>query len=242
MSEGGPAAVVDVVEVATPRGPGRLHLHRHPHPHLHPRPDPDPAERARRRPRTRREDTSSPALLLAHGAGGGVDARDLQALSAAARDGGWLVGRLEQPHVVAGRRPPAPAAHLDDAFRRAADVLREHVGAAGPLVVGGRSTGARVACRTATAVGAVAVLGLALPLHPPGRPERSRAHEAEAVLDAGLPVAVAQGARDRFGTAADVRDALPRVHVVEVSGAGHDLRGLDEEHLRRLLDHVDPHR
>ena len=88
---------------------------------------------------------------------------------------------------------------------------------AGPLVVGGRSAGARVACRTAQSVGATGVLALAFPLHPPGRPAASRAAELAGVR---VPVLVVQGASDPFGTPEEVRAAVPGVPVVAVRG-GH---------------------
>jgi uncharacterized protein len=112
---------------------------------------------------------------------------------------GWTVARVEQPYRVAGKRAPVPAPRLDQAFTAVVVSLRLAV-PAGPLVLGGRSSGARVACRTALAVGADAVLALAFPLHPPSRPERSRAPELEA---AGVPVLVIQGERDPFGPPGD---------------------------------------
>lgn len=130
-------------------------------------------------------------LALGHGAGGGVDAPDLVAARDAALDLGWRVALVEQPWRVRGRKVAEAPPRLDAAW---VDVL-----AALPadlLVVGGRSAGARVACRTADQVGAAAVLCLAFPLHPPGRPERSRLGELEAVT---VPLLVVQGSRDAFG-------------------------------------------
>jgi predicted alpha/beta-hydrolase family hydrolase len=136
-------------------------------------------------------------LVLGHGAGGGVDAPDLVALRDAAVRAAVAVARVTQPYRVAGRRAPAPAAQLDAAF--AAAVAAARAAFAGlPLVVGGRSSGARVACRTAGAVGAVGVVALAFPLHPPGRPDRSRAAE----LPTDLPTLVVNGDRDPFGVPA----------------------------------------
>lgn len=134
-------------------------------------------------------------LVLGHGAGGGIEARDLQAVRSAAVDAGWAVARILQPYRLAGRRAPAPAPHLDDAFGAIVADLRARVPGV-PLVVGGRSSGARVACRTAAAVGASGVLALSFPLHPPGKPERSRAAE---LLGVTVPVLVVQGERDPFG-------------------------------------------
>jgi hypothetical protein len=136
------------------------------------------------------------ALVLGHGAGGGVTASDLVAVTNAAVERGISVALVEQPYRVAGRRSPAPAAQLDAAWSAAVEQL-----AAGPfaelrLMAGGRSAGARVACRTAAATGARAVLCLAFPVHPPGRPEKSRLDELDAVK---VPVFVVQGDRDPFG-------------------------------------------
>lgn len=153
--------------------------------------------------------------MLGHGAGGAVDAPDLLALRDAAWGAGAVVARVTQPYRVAGRRAPAPAGHLDEAWTAVLAVLRSrHPGV--PLLVGGRSSGARVACRTARAVGAVGVVALAFPLHPPGRPERSRADE----LVTGLPTLVVNGDRDPFGVPA----AGGSVEVVVRRGERHDLR------------------
>src|SRR4051794_13360974 len=130
-------------------------------------------------------------LMLGHGAGGGVDAPDPLAVRDAALGAGLAVARVTQPYRVAGRRAPGPAPRLDAAWVAVARSLP----ASWPLIVGGRSSGARVACRTAGAVGAVAVVALAFPLHPPGRPERSRAGE---LLGAGVPALVVNGDRDPF--------------------------------------------
>lgn len=138
-------------------------------------------------------------LVLGHGAGGGVEARDLAAIASALPARRVSVLRVEQPWRVAGGRvAPAPA-RLDLAWRA---VLAELAGqrpawTEGRLVVGGRSAGARVACRTALSTGAAAVLALAFPLHPPARPGASRAEE---LLGTGLPTLVVQGERDPFGT------------------------------------------
>ncbi|WP_091107968.1 alpha/beta family hydrolase [Micromonospora citrea] len=154
-------------------------------------------------------------LVLGHGAGGGVGAPDLCALRDAAVGAGSVVARVTQPYRVAGRRAPAPAGHLDEAWVAVLAVLRRrHPGV--PLVVGGRSSGARVACRTARAVEAAGVVALAFPLHPPGRPERSRAAE----LDTGVPTLVVNGDRDPFG----VPEPGPGVRVVTRPGERHDLR------------------
>lgn len=154
-------------------------------------------------------------LCLGHGAGGGIGAPDLLALTRAAAAAGWAVARVEQPYRVAGRRAPAPAAHLDHAWTEVVAALRQRV--PGALVVGGRSSGARVACRTAADTGASAVVALAFPLRPPQRPEQSRAGELTAV---GVPLLVVQGDHDPFGAPADFPAG---VTVVEVPG-DHSLR------------------
>jgi predicted alpha/beta-hydrolase family hydrolase len=132
-------------------------------------------------------------LLLGHGAGGGVGAPDLVAATRAGVQAGLRVILVEQPYRVAERRAPAPATQLDAAWIDVVTRLRDD---ALPLLVGGRSSGARVACRTAAAVDAAAVLCLAFPLHPPGRPEKSRLAELDAV---SVPTLVVQGERDAFG-------------------------------------------
>ncbi|MEV6814395.1 alpha/beta family hydrolase [Micromonospora sp. NPDC051296] len=155
-------------------------------------------------------------LALGHGAGGGVDAPDLLALRDGAVAAGLVVARVTQPYRVAGRRAPAPAGHLDEAWTTVLAALRARFPEV-PLVTGGRSSGARVACRTATAVGAAGVVALAFPLHPPGRPERSRAGE----LATGVPTLVVNGDRDPFG----MPEPGPEVRVVARPGERHDLRG-----------------
>jgi uncharacterized protein len=136
------------------------------------------------------------ALALGHGAGGGVASKDLAATTEVAVSEGFTVALVEQPYRVAGRRSPAPARQLDAAWTAVIDHLRSGELNGLPLVVGGRSLGARVACRTAEEVGAVGVLCLAFPLHPPGRPEASRLSELDEV---NVPVLVVQGERDPFG-------------------------------------------
>ena len=136
------------------------------------------------------------ALLLGHGAGGGVDAPDLVAAARGAVDAGVHVALVEQPYRVAGRRAPAPAKQLDEAWLVVAEDLGSRWFADLPLVFGGRSSGARVACRTAEKGQAVAVLCLAFPLRPPRKPERDRQEELAAVA---VPTLVVQGDRDPFG-------------------------------------------
>ncbi|GAB3586233.1 alpha/beta hydrolase family protein [Calidifontibacter terrae] len=156
-------------------------------------------------------------LVLTHGAGGGIEASDLVALAAMVDDG-WRYVRVEMPWRVAGKRVASPPASLDKAWLPILADLADVV--VGPLVVGGRSAGARVACRTAAAVGADAVLALSFPLRPPGKPpEKTRAPEAMLVLDAGRPLLVVQGESDPFGSPAAVRAQLgPRARVVGCRG------------------------
>jgi predicted alpha/beta-hydrolase family hydrolase len=176
--------------IDTPHGPANAHLHL--------------------------ADDSRGALVLGHGAGGGVAAPDLVAVTAAARAEGVSVALVEQPYRVAGRRSPAPARQLDAAWSAVVDHLAGAEMRGLPLIVGGRSLGARVACRTAEATGAVAVLCLAFPLLPPQRraaatPAQSRLPELDAVR---VPMLVVQGARDRFG----MPPAAPGRTVVQVPG------------------------
>jgi uncharacterized protein len=161
-------------------------------------------------------DPSGPVLgllVLGHGAGGGVDAPDLVAVHDAAVAAGVRVALVTQPYRVAGRRAPAPAGQLDEAWATVVSALRVPEL---PLIVGGRSSGARVACRTATTLGAAGVLALAFPLHPPGKPEKSRAAE----LPVSVPTLAVNGDRDPFG----VPSAAGAVEVSVRPGAVHDLR------------------
>jgi uncharacterized protein len=180
-----------VTEIATPRGPGSVEL-------IEPE----------GRPRS--------LLVLGHGAGGGVHAPDLAAVTKAAGDHAVAVALVTQPYRIAGRRSPAPAEHLDEAWAAIVTQLRSGPLGKLPLVVGGRSSGARVACRTAVALDASGIVALAFPLHPPGRPERSRDGE----LDTGLPTIVVNGDRDPFG----VPPERPGVTVCIRPGQRHDLR------------------
>jgi hypothetical protein len=152
-----------------------------------------------------------------------VDAPDLLAVRDAVLCDGVAVARVTQPYRVAGRRAPAPARQLDAAWTEAvvaAQAATAQVAARGlgsvPLVVGGRSSGARVACRTAAALGAIGIVALAFPLHPPRQPDKSRAAE----LETGLPTLVVNGDRDPFG----VPDEDGHVTVRIVSGADHSLK------------------
>jgi uncharacterized protein len=173
-----------VFDVETPHGPARVHL--------------DRVTRA------------WAGLVLGHGAGGGVGARDLVAAAAAAKAAGLTVALVEQPYRVAGRRSPAPAPQLDAASVAVVDRLKTKELRGLPLIVGGRSSGARVACRTAGVTEAVGVLCLAFPLRPPGR-DASRLDELEAVE---VPTLVVQGSGDPFGMPPAGRNRT----VIEVAG------------------------
>ncbi|MFD5076362.1 alpha/beta family hydrolase [Streptomyces sp. NPDC058371] len=152
-------------------------------------------------------------LAVGHGAGGGIEARDLQALAQALPAHGVSVALVEQPWRVAGKKmAPAPKT-LDLGWRGLWPALaRSGV----PVVAGGRSAGARVACRTATELGAAAVLALSFPLHPPGRPEKSRADE---LLGSGVPTLVVQGGNDPFGKPAEFPEGT--FDLVEVPYGDH---------------------
>ncbi len=158
-------------------------------------------------------------LVLGHGAGGGIGAADLVALANRLPAHGIEVLRVEQPWVGAGRKVATPPPTLDRAWL----AVLEHLSVDGPLLVGGRSAGARVACRTASEVGAHGVLCLAFPLHPPGRPEKSRLAELDLPAAAGVPTLVLQGTKDSFGGASDIPAAPGRL-VVPIEGGDHSLR------------------
>jgi predicted alpha/beta-hydrolase family hydrolase len=178
-------------EIATPSGPGQVVLER-----------PGAETRA--------------LLLLGHGASGGVDAADLVAVRTAALAEGIAVARVTQPYRVAGRKVPPAAPILDAAFTAIVEKVRGRVGRDVGFVVGGRSSGARVACRTGRELGAAGALALAFPLHPPGQPTKSRAGE----LDPELPTLVVNGDRDPFG----VPEPVGLVRVEIRPGNRHDLR------------------
>jgi predicted alpha/beta-hydrolase family hydrolase len=160
------------------------------------------------------------ALVLGHGAGGGVQAKDLAAVARVAHSVGMSVALVEQPYRVAGRRSPAPAHQLDAAWTAVIDHLLGGELGGLDLIAGGRSSGARVACRTAETTGAVGVLCLAFPLQPPRRSGSTHAQSRLAELDAvTVPVLVVQGTRDPFG----MPPASERRTVVQVAG-DHSLR------------------
>jgi predicted alpha/beta-hydrolase family hydrolase len=206
------ATVEQACDIATPVGTARAHVY--------------PA--AGRRPTGVRPLT----LVLGHGAGGGVQARDLVALARVLPGRGFAVVLVEQPWRVAGKAVAVAPDRLDAAWSAVlaapelASVLRPR---GGRVAVGGRSAGARVACRTAVATGADLVVCLAFPLHPPGRPDRSRVGE---LAGAGRPTLVVQGERDAFGSAQEVVGAVAAaapaaaapLRVVPVPDADHGLK------------------
>ena len=182
-----------LLDIETPHGLARAHLH------------PVAAPRA--------------ALVLGHGAGGGIAARDLTVAAEAARAEKVSVALVQQTYAVAARRSPAPARQLDAAWLAVAERLRGAELDGLPLIAGGRSSGARVACRTAADSGAVGVLCLAFPLHAPGRSQavgKTRIDELDAV---SVPALVVQGDRDPFG----MPPPAPSRKVVTVPG-NHSLK------------------
>jgi uncharacterized protein len=183
-----------MLEVETPHGQANVHVH--------------PA------------DEPTAALVLGHGAAGGVTSRDLVAVTGVALSERVSVALVEQPYRVAGRRAPAPARRLDAVWTAVVDHLLAGELRGLPLVVGGRSMGARVACRTAEATGAIGVLCLAFPLQPPRRPGAASAKSRLPELDAvKVPTLVVQGERDPFG----IPPVTARRTVVQVPG-DHSLR------------------
>ncbi|MEP7179312.1 MAG: alpha/beta family hydrolase [Pseudonocardiales bacterium] len=170
-------------------------------------------------------------LAIGHGAGGGVETRDLLAVRDAALAARVAVARITQPYRVAGRRSPAPARRLDEAWLAAVAALRGQRGLRTvPLVTAGRSSGARVACRTAQASGAVAVVALAFPLHPPGRPDKSRLDE---LALPSVPVLVVQGDRDAFGM-----PPADSAELVVIPGSDHSLKRDPDAVAAAVLDFV----
>lgn len=185
-----------VVEVETPLGPARAHVTRPPR--------------------------AQGSVVLTHGAGGSIRAGDVTAVATGLVDAGWAVALVEQAWVIAGRKMPPPAATQDPSWLPVLAHLTAGRGALPrPLVVGGKSNGARVAFRTAKDTGADAVLALAFPLHPPGKPELSRAEELRAPVPHGIPLHVVQGETDPFGTPGEVRAELPDPSWVSVVKGGH---------------------
>lgn len=171
-------------------------------------------------------------LLLGHGASGGTATLDLLAVRDAAVAARIAVARITQPHVAAGRRSPAPAPRLDEAWLAVSAhiaALRAFRGL--PAIHGGRSAGARVACRTAEATCAAAIVALAFPVHPPGRPDKSRLDELALPQ---VPVLVVQGDRDAFGVPPESPGRI--VHII--AGADHSLRKNPGEVARTVVAFV----
>ena len=168
------------------------------------------------------EDDPGFVLLLTHGSAGGVEAPDVLAVRDAVLERGGAVSRVTQPFRLAGRRAPGSAARQDEAWLDVVAAVRGALGEDMPLAQAGRSNGARVACRTAVAAGARAVVALAFPTHPPGRPEKSRLEELRAAADAGIPVLVVNGDRDPFGVPEAVGAAEVRVRPGERHELGKD--------------------
>jgi predicted alpha/beta-hydrolase family hydrolase len=189
-----PGEAPTVVELATPHGPARAHVHA--------------VEGARA------------ALLLGHGANGSITAPDLRIATEVAAGAGVTVALFVQPYRVAGRRSPSPAHQLDAAWIAGVEELRTGPLRDLPLLTGGRSSGARIACRTAAATGAIGVLCLAFPVHAPRRTPTAELKTRQPELDAvTVPVLVVQGARDPFG----MPTAPANGTVVQVAG-DHGLR------------------
>lgn len=183
-----------LVEVETPLGPAHAHVIRPP--------------RARG------------TVVLTHGASGGLGGVDLTAVRDGLVESGWAVAFVQQAWGVAGRRMPPRPVPQDAAWLPVVQALRSGRGQLpGPLVLSGKSNGARVACRTAGDLAADAVLCLSFPLHPPGKPEVSRADELRMPVQAGIPLHVVQGERDPFGTPAEVQAELADpAYVTAVKG------------------------
>ncbi|CCH75459.1 conserved hypothetical protein [Nostocoides australiense Ben110] len=183
--------MAEQVTLETPQGPGRAHVY----------------------------SGSVPAratVVLGHGAGGGIGASDLMLLASRLPEHGYRVVLIEQPWKVAGRKVAGRPPTLDAAWIP----MLGQLDVVGSLVVGGRSAGARVACRTAETVGAQGVLCLSFPLHPPGKPDASRAGELRTPGEHGIPVRVIQGERDPFGTPDELRaELVDPAWVAAVAGA-----------------------
>jgi predicted alpha/beta-hydrolase family hydrolase len=172
-------------------------------------------------------------VVIGHGAGGGIDAPDIKAVTRVLVDRGFAVARVVQPYRVAGRRSPAPAAQLDLAWLAVVEALRSKRALARlALVTAGRSSGARVACRTAAHTQAAGVFCLAFPLHPPGRPDKTRLPELELV---DVPVLIVQGDRDPFG----MPPATTLRTVLVVPGADHGLKKDTAGTARAVADFVE---
>ncbi|MEV5648229.1 alpha/beta family hydrolase [Nocardia sp. NPDC052254] len=161
-------------------------------------------------------------LVLTHGSGGGVETKDLLAVRDRAVELGGVVARVVQPYRVAGRRAPGSVPVQDAAWAVIVTALRKQVPGV-PVIQGGRSNGARVACRTAVVLGVKGVLALSFPLHPPGKPEKTRREELLAASE-HLDVVVINGERDPFG----IPDPAAAAEVKVIPGQPHSFRsGMD---------------
>ncbi|GAA6524517.1 alpha/beta family hydrolase [Intrasporangium sp. DVR] len=187
-----------VRDLPTPEGPGRAHVRRPAH--------------------------SRGTVVLGHGAGGGLQSLDLTVARDVLVAAGWAVAVIEQPWLVAGRRVAGRPPTLDAAWVPMVAALMSGRGRLPrPLVVGGRSAGARVACRTAAELEADAGLLLSFPHHLPGRPDRLRDGELALAPD---PTWLVQGTRDAFGTPEELAPHVPPwAVVIEVAGAHSFPRG-----------------
>ncbi len=199
-----------VREIETPGGPGRAHV--------------------------TRPVNARGSVVLSHGAGGGLGALDLELAVEVLSAHGWAVVLVEQPWLVAGRRIAGPPASLDAAWVPIVSALMSGRGRLPrPLVVGGRSAGARVACRTAATLDAVGGLLLSFPLHPPGRPERLRADE---LALAPSPTAIIQGTKDPFGTPAELAAYVGPGSVIHEVPGTHSFPASSAPELRSALERI----
>lgn len=188
-----------LVEVETPLGPAHAHVERPVRAHG--------------------------TVVLTHGASGRLTGGDLLAVRDGLVGAGWAVAFVQQAWGVAGRRMPPRPVPQDEAWVPVVEALRSGRGRLpGPLVLSGKSNGARVACRTASGLAADGVLCLSFPLHPPGRPEVSRADELRLPVAAGIPLHVVQGERDPFGTPDEVRAELDDPACVTAVKGEHTIR------------------
>ncbi len=178
---------------------------------------------------TRPEETTVATLLLAHGAGAAMDSPFMNRFAKMAALEGIAVARFEFPYMAARRvtgkkRPPPRADKLIDAFQSAINDVLEQI--EGPVLIGGKSWGGRVAAMTAgdpalhACVSGVVCLGY--PFHPDGKPEDLRLTPLQ---ETTLPCLIAQGDRDAFGNQAEIAEyELPdSVEIIYLEDGSHDL-------------------